>query len=140
MTSRVVLDTNVLVSALLFEKGRLAWLRRSWQTGAIRPVLSEPTARELIRVLTYPRFRLPRPAIDQLLEDVLPWGETRASPIKAARIKVRDPNDQVFLGLAQAADVPVLVSGDGDLLALKNQLQPIQILTSAEFPIWLDAP
>ena len=30
---RVVLDTNVLVSALLFENGRLAWIRHSWQNG-----------------------------------------------------------------------------------------------------------
>jgi predicted nucleic acid-binding protein len=36
--------------------------------------------------------------------------------------------------------VPVLVSGDGDLLALKNQLQPLLILTPAEFQIWLDDP
>ena len=30
---RMVLDTNVLVSALLFEGGRLAWIRQSWQSG-----------------------------------------------------------------------------------------------------------
>ena len=128
MTSRVVLDTNVLLSALLFEKGRLAWLRRSWQTGAIKPVLAEPTARELISVLAYPKFRLTRPAIDQLLGDVLPWCETRAGPIEPCRHQVL------------AAGVPVLVSGDGDLLALKNQLQPLLILTPAEFQIWLDTP
>lgn len=116
MTRRVDLDTNVLVSALLFEKGRLAWLRRSWQTGA------------LIRVLAYPKFRLTRPAIDQLLGDVLPWCETRAGPIEPCRHQVL------------AAGVPVLVSGDGDLLALKNQLQPLLILTPAEFQIWLDTP
>ena len=55
---RVVLDTNVLVSALLFEGGRLAWIRQSWQSGRIQPVLAEPTARELLRVLAYPKFQL----------------------------------------------------------------------------------
>lgn len=140
MTSRVVLDTNVLVSALLFEQGRLAWLRRSWQTAAITPVLAESSARELIRVLTYPKFRLERPDIDRLLEDVLPWCETHSGPIKACQLQVRDPKDQLFLDLALAAGVPVLVSGDGDLLALKNQLQPLLILTPAEFQIWLDTP
>ncbi len=140
MTSRVVPDTNVLVSALLFEQGRLAWLRRSWQTAAITPVLAESTARELIRVLAYPKFRLERPDIDRLLEDVLPWCETHSGPIKACQLQVRDPKDQVFLDLALAAGVPVLVSGDGDLLALKNQLQPLLILTPAEFQIWLDTP
>ncbi len=140
MTSRVVLDTNVLVSALLFENGSLAWLRRSWQTAAITPVLAESSARELIRVLTYPKFRLERPAIDRLLGDVLPWCETHSGPIKACQLQVRDPKDQLFLDLALAAGVPVLVSGDGDLLALKNELQPLLILTPAEFQIWLDTP
>ncbi|MCT0207764.1 putative toxin-antitoxin system toxin component, PIN family [Synechococcus sp. CS-1332] len=124
MTIRVVLDTTVLVSALLFENGRLAWLRRTWQSAAITPVLSESSARELIRVLAYPKFRLTRPDIDRLLADVLPWCETHAGPIKAGQLQVRDLKDQVFLDLALAAGVPVLVSGDGDLLNLKNQLPP----------------
>jgi putative PIN family toxin of toxin-antitoxin system len=140
VTIRVVLDTNVLVPALLFENGRLAWLRHSWQTGAIRPVLTESSARELIRVLAYPKFQLTRPAIDQLLGDVLPWCETNAGPVEPCRHQVRDPKDQVFLDLALMAGVPVLVSGDADLLALKNQLHPLLILTPAEFRIWLDGP
>lgn len=82
----MVLDTNVLVSALLVENGRLAWLRRTWQTAAITPVLAESSARELIRVLAYPKFRLTRPAIDRLLADVLPWCETHAGPIKACHL------------------------------------------------------
>ncbi|MCP9837869.1 putative toxin-antitoxin system toxin component, PIN family [Cyanobium sp. N.Huapi 1H5] len=140
MTIRVVLDTNVLVSALLFENGRLAWLRRTWQTAAITPVVSESSARELIRVLAHPKFRLMRADIDQLLADVLPWCETHAGPFKACPFKVRDPKDQVVLDLALSADVPVLVSGDADLLALKNQLKPLLILTPAEFQIWLENP
>ena len=44
----------------------------------------------------------------------------------------------MFLDLALAADVPVLVSGDADLLALQNQLHPLLILTPAELQIWLE--
>ncbi len=124
---RVVLDTNVLVSALLFQNGRLAWLRRSWQTGTIRPVLAELSARELIRVLAYPKFRLTPPDINRLLGDVLPWCETNPGPIEPTQ------------HLAVAAGVPVLVSGDADLLALKNELTPLLILTPAEFQSWLAA-
>ena len=51
----MVLDTNVLVSALLFEAGRLAWLRHGWQSNCFTPVLAEPTTRELLRVLAYPK-------------------------------------------------------------------------------------
>jgi len=136
---RVVLDTNVLVSALLFENGRLAWLRRSWQAGVIRPVLVESSARELIRVLGYPKFQLTPPDINRLLGDVLPWCDTHAGPIEPAQHLIRDPKDQVFLDLALAAGVPVLVSGDADLLALKNTLTPLLILTPAEFQSWLAA-
>ncbi|MGB5240268.1 MAG: putative toxin-antitoxin system toxin component, PIN family [Prochlorococcaceae cyanobacterium] len=136
---RVVLDTNVLVSALLFENGRLVWLRRSWQAGVIRPVLAESSAHELIRVLAYPKFRLTPSDINRLLGDVLPWCETNAGPIEPTQHLVRDPKDQVFLDLAVAAGVPVLVSGDADLLALKNELTPLLILTPAEFQSWLAA-
>lgn len=73
---RVVLDTNVLVSALLFEGGRLAWIRQSWQSGRVKPVLAEPTARELLRVLAYPKFQLTPAEIEQLLAELLPWSET----------------------------------------------------------------
>ena len=65
---RAVLDTNVLVSALLFEKGRLSWLRPCWQKGQITPVLAETTARELLRVLAYPKFRLQSVDRERLLE------------------------------------------------------------------------
>ena len=56
--NRVVLDANVLVSALLFDAGRPAWFRRGWQSSRFTPVLAEPTTRELLRVLAYPKFRL----------------------------------------------------------------------------------
>ena len=49
---RVVLDTNVLMSALLFHAGSVSWLRLAWQSQKIRPLVSHDTAAELIRVLS----------------------------------------------------------------------------------------
>jgi hypothetical protein len=63
----------VLVPTLLLAIGRLAWVRHSWHAGTIRPVLAEPSARELIRVLAY-------------LGDLLPWCETSAGPIEPSRL------------------------------------------------------
>lgn len=134
---RVVLDTNVLVSALLFETGRLAWLRHSWQSGQITPLLAQPTALELLRVLAYPKFRLNQADRERLLEDLLPWCETCTMPIAPCKLQVRDPNDQVFLELALAAGASVLVSGDADLLALQSQLESLIILSPAQFHSWL---
>ncbi|MEB3234404.1 MAG: putative toxin-antitoxin system toxin component, PIN family [Cyanobacteriota bacterium] len=138
-TLRAVLDTNVLLSALLFNNGRMGWLRQYWQAGLVTPVLSETTGRELIKVLGYPKFRLNAEEIHLLLEDLLPWCETWEQPIStSATLRVRDPADQPFLDLALASHVEVLVCGDNDLLVLANQLHAPRILSPAAFRTWLD--
>lgn len=134
---RTVLDTNVLVSALLFANGRLSWLRPCWQCGRITPVLAQPTARELLRVLAYPKFRLEPDDRERLLEDLLPWCESWTGSIPASAQRVRDPHDQVFLDLALAATTPVLVSGDTDLLMLQGAVNPLRILNPSDFQAWL---
>lgn len=57
MIMRVVLDTNTVLSALLFRKGRLSWLRQVWQQGQLVGLVSEATLRELRRVLNYSKFK-----------------------------------------------------------------------------------
>jgi len=73
---RVVLDTNCIVSGLLFSRGRLAWLRGAWQSGRFVPLVSRATAAELIRVLAYPKFKLDASEREALLADYLPYAET----------------------------------------------------------------
>jgi len=134
---RVVLDTNLLVSTLLFEGGRLAWILHGWQSGRIKPVVAEPTARELLRVLAYPTFQLKPAEIEQFLAELLPWSETWRQPLEASEPRCRDRKDQVFLDLAVSARVEVLVSGDADLLSLQDQLMVPAILDAARFRVWL---
>ena len=55
---RVVLDTNVAVSALVFREGQLAWLRGAWAAGRVVPLVSAATLAELVRVLAYPKLKL----------------------------------------------------------------------------------
>jgi uncharacterized protein len=130
---RAVLDTNVLVSALLFRSGRLSWLRQAWQTMALRPVMAKPTTEELLRVLAYPKFRLSAADVEALLEELLPWVEVFAAPIPSVvkRWTVRDPKDQIFLDLALGAGVDLLVTGDADLLVLSDQVEGLQICQPA---------
>ena len=78
MKRRVVLDANTVLSALLFANGRLNWLREHWRTGGCVPLLSRDTARELIRVLAYPKFRLSLADRNELLADVVPYCEVVA--------------------------------------------------------------
>ena len=66
---RVVLDTDVLLSALLCHAKPLAWLRRAWQSDTVRPLASRDTTAELNRVLHYPKFRLTRDEREDLLAE-----------------------------------------------------------------------
>ena len=52
--------------------------------------------------------------------------------IPSSQHRVRDPDDQMFLDLELAAATPVLVSGDADLLALKEEVHSLQIINPAE--------
>ena len=129
---RIVLDTNVLLSALLFRAGALSWLRQAWQSEAIRPLASRDSAAELIRVLAYPKFRLNADEREDLLGDYLPWCETVRVPKRIKIPQCRDPFDRLFLELALAAKADALVTGDRDLLALADAFA-VPILTPAAF-------
>ena len=129
---RVVLDTNVLVSALLFSQGRVSWLRPAWQDGRLRPLVSKATATELLRVLHYPKFRLTGAERDDLLADVLPFCETVAIDDPPPHVPAcRGPHDTKFLELALAGGADLLVTGDADLLALAPEFA-VPIVTPEE--------
>lgn len=132
-TPRAVLDTNVVLSALLFGSGEIGRLRLAWQHGHCLPLLSTATAQELIRVLTYPKFRLSAADREELLGDYLPYARVVRMPrVPPAVPACRDPFDLAFLQLAAAGKADILVSGDRDLLALAGQT-PFEILPPARF-------
>jgi putative PIN family toxin of toxin-antitoxin system len=122
---RVVFDTNTIVSALLFSKGRLSWLRGHWQCSHVHPLVSKETADEIIRVLSYPKFRLDKDEIQSLLADYLPYAETVVVKSNSAFPQCKDVNDQMFIDLALQENAEVLVSGDSDLLEMDINL-PIE--------------
>ena len=122
---RVVLDVNVLVSALLSRAGAPGRLLALWLEGAFELVVSEELLAELGRALAYPKLRehiSPEDAADfiALLRSTASMvaGAERPEPIS------RDPGDDYLLALAKAS-ASVLVSGDRDLLVLAPEL-PIQ--------------
>jgi uncharacterized protein len=117
MSRRVVFDTTTVIFALLFESGRLAWLRLHWQEGHCLPLICRATAAELTRVLTYPKFRLSVADQQELLAEYLPYCETVELTEECPTV-CRDPKDQPFLHLAQSGNAELLISGDQDLLAL----------------------
>ncbi|HWI81745.1 putative toxin-antitoxin system toxin component, PIN family [Ramlibacter sp.] len=116
-----MLDTNVVLSALVFGGGPAGRLRLAWQRGLVLPLASTATGQELVRVLAYPKFRLSREEQGELVADYLPYVKSVRIPNPPPTVPAcRDPMDVAFLHLAVAGKARVLVSGDGDLLALAN--------------------
>jgi putative PIN family toxin of toxin-antitoxin system len=142
---RVVLDTNVLVSALLFRQGRLSWIRCAWKNPPagrkLTPLLGPATTLELIRVLAYPKFQLTQGEVNLLLAEILPFAETVPvnPPILSGLPELMDAADRIFLDLAIGSAADVLVSGDADLLVLAGELEGLAILSPAEFEGWWKA-
>lgn len=130
---RVVIDTNLVLSALVFAQGRLTPLRQAWQAHRIQPIVSRVTAAELIRVLAYPKFRLSPEEQQELLADYLPYCKTVLIPNPSPKTPAcRDPFDVPFLQLAIAGKAKALITGDQDLLALAGSFV-CPILSAEQF-------
>ena len=130
---KVVIDTNLVLSALVFAQGRLSPLRHAWQGTHCHPLVSNATAAELIRVLAYPKFKLTAADQQELLADYLPYCTTVRMPAKPpATPTCRDPFDLPFLQLAVAGKAAYLVTGDHDLLSLAGRFA-CPIITADQF-------
>ena len=118
---RVVLDTNCLVSALIFSHGKAGQLRAAWQRGDIIPLVCRESITELIRVLGYQKFKLDQEDIESLLADILPWTETVEMNASHDAIEsLRDEDD--------ATGATFLVSGDKHLLELRDTFPELHIV------------
>ena len=132
-SERVVLDTNVVLSAIRFTGGSLTRIRTAWHGGTIVPLASAATVSELILTLTYPKFALSEHEQHELLADYLPMCESVVISEPLDHLpRCRDPHDQIFLEVAAAGSAQWLVTGDRDLLALEGQVK-CKISTAAEF-------
>jgi putative PIN family toxin of toxin-antitoxin system len=126
----IVIDTNVVVSTLLFggAPGKLVSL---WKAGSLQPLGSAAIFAEYLKVLTYPRFQLSEDEIDYLVSvEILPYLEIVA--VESGEPYVgRDPEDDKFIWCALAGKAECIISGDKHLLRLANP--PVPILAVAEF-------
>lgn len=132
---KVVLDTNVFISALLWY-GRTAEILDLAHKGRITICVSGEIIQEFEKVLFYPKFaerfllmnKTPTEIINELTEVVeyYPGDLFEISLIK------EDPSDNKFLACALAANVAFIISGDQHLLRLKK-FKNIPILTPNQF-------
>jgi len=131
---RVVLDTNVLVSATLIRGGNEDQILRAWRRGAFDLVFSPATLEEVGRVLTYEKLRKHRWLSD---DEVVGLLESLASqsvmvPGTTAITASRDPGDDKFLVAGLEGEAEYVVTGDKDLLALEAY-QQLRIMRPAAF-------
>ncbi len=128
---KVVIDTNVVISALLFG-GLPGKLISFWQSGIIKPAASKEIVDEYLRVLTYPKFKLSEEDVNFLLyQEILPFFDVIVAQT-GPRIIKKDPADDKFIRCAIAANAKYIISGDQHLLAIQA-FQKIKILSPAEF-------
>lgn len=128
---RVVLDTNAVVSALLFS-GISSELVSLWQKGSITLLLSREILNEYLRVFSYPKFELSEEEIKELIqEEILPYAEV-VKPKRRLRVVQRDPSDNKFIECAVAGKARVIISGDKDLSSL-GRYRRIRIQSPAQF-------
>ena len=128
---RVVLDTNVLVSGLLF-KGTLSRFVELWQKGKIVPAISKETFQELKNVLAYPKFFLSQDEIKLIIEhEILPYFEIVES-VKDVKGVCRDSEDDKFISCALSTSADYIVTGDKDLSDLKLY-KSVKIIKASDF-------
>lgn len=120
MTQRIVFDTSVVLSALVFQDGKLAWLRLHWRDGGCVPLVSRDTAEELVGILQRVKFKLTSEEQRELLADYLPYCEA-VKITKGCPVQCRDVKDQPFLDFAHSGKAELLVTGDRDLLVLAGK-------------------
>jgi uncharacterized protein len=125
-----VLDTNVLVSGVVYPASVPGRILELWLNGGIEVVLSRYILGELTRVLPRcPRFKFNAEEIDELV-DTFRFLADLVEPVASHDISLRDAADQQILATFLAANADYLITGDKDLLALADRYS---ILTPAEF-------
>lgn len=130
---RVVIDSNVLISARLSPRGapgRL--LAAAWLDGHFELIVGLALLAELEGVLARRKFRRWLTVEEaRAFVRALHTEATLIEDPQAKRHPVRDPDNAYLLTLAQSAKADCLVSGDGDLTSLEDP-DPA-VLTPAKF-------
>ena len=136
--TRIVLDTNLLVSGLIVPRGVPYTLLAEWRRGSFRLLVSDAILDEYAAVLARPQFAtkydLTAADVAALLRRMRTEGE-RIVPTETVPVAVRDPKDAHLLAAALGGNAAYLVTGDADLLILNGDmaLGPLRIVTARAF-------
>ena len=129
---RAVLDTNVLVSALISPGGGSARLLLELRSGAFELIVSPLLLAELREVLRRDKSRryVSEAEADAYVELIRSEAVVRDDPGPSPDPLSADPDDEYLIDLARDAGADALVTGDAHLLDLRAI---IPAMTPAEF-------
>lgn len=135
MPIKAALDTNVLVSGLVSQKGLPRQILDAWLEGRYTLVLSLYLVDELAHVLTYPRIaervRLTQEELEAILAALLSQAELTPGKLQLPSV-TRDPKDDPVVACAVEGQAGYIVSGDQDLLML-DEYEGVQVVTPRQF-------
>jgi putative PIN family toxin of toxin-antitoxin system len=132
---KVVLDTNVVVSAFLSPRGAPAQVLRYFQQEAFELLVSPPILQEYAAALRYDRVRKAHKLTDAQIESALEDLKAVAilvMPAVIPAVVAADTDDDKFFACAVAGRADIIVSGDAHVQAVK-QHQGIPVLAPAAF-------
>ena len=133
--TKVVFDTNVFVSGLLWQ-GKIGELFDLVRNGVIAVCISRDILAEFERVLAYPKFVSQLAAIhktpQEVIDDFLEIAEYYVAEKLPTTVIFNDPSDDMFLACALTAGARFIISGDKHLISLKY-FHGVSILSPAQF-------
>jgi putative PIN family toxin of toxin-antitoxin system len=127
---KVVLDTNILISAVVFG-GKPREILKQAIAGKIRLAVSEPIIEEIRDVLGRDKFGYPAPMIHFIIGELESIAEF-VEPREKIEIIEKDVEDNRILECAVAFGADVIISGDNHLLELKIY-NGIRIVRASDF-------
>ncbi|MCW4001499.1 MAG: putative toxin-antitoxin system toxin component, PIN family [Candidatus Bathyarchaeota archaeon] len=131
---RAVLDTNVLVSAIISD-GKARDLLKKAIADQYRIVTSDLILKELATVLQRPKFKTSPDQIKQVILAINRTADVITVKTRIKAVKV-DPKDDMIIATAIDGKANLIVTGDSDLLTLKT-FREVQIISIEEMLAYL---
>ncbi|HSW68613.1 MAG TPA: putative toxin-antitoxin system toxin component, PIN family [Gammaproteobacteria bacterium] len=126
----IIIDTNVLISGI-FWSGAPYKILKAWQSRKITLAVSQDILDEYDRVSKSLSIKYPKIDLSQFIE-LLAINSKIYIPLKLKDKISRDPDDDKFIACALAAKIKFIVSGDQDLLSIR-EYEGIKMIKPADF-------
>lgn len=117
----IVLDTNVVLDLLHFNDPAVEPIREALRSGRAACFSNAACREEMAHVLSYPQFKIDNDEARRILDEYAALVQFCNDSASGTLPQCRDPDDQKFLELAQAARANLLVTKDKALLVLAKK-------------------